>query len=129
MFHSKTTKFVKTRKKRIYGFLATLFCTLVIISTIGNFFGVRNSFAQQIQTQQPSILTYNSSSNNNNWHVLCAHGMCNPSPQPTSIPASANMQTADPRFIRHHFGNESINAGGRCMYYQLQKFKYQFLAH
>ncbi|MGA9148992.1 MAG: hypothetical protein WBZ36_00330 [Candidatus Nitrosopolaris sp.] len=96
MFDSKTTKFVKTRKKRIYGFLATLFCTLVIVSTIGNSFGIRNSFAQQIQTQQPSILTYNSPSNNN-WNVLCAHGMCNPSPQPTSMSASANIQTADPR--------------------------------
>jgi hypothetical protein len=47
MFDSKTTKFVKPRKKRIYGFLATLFCTLVIVSSIGSSFGIRNSFAQK----------------------------------------------------------------------------------
>ena len=109
----KTTKFVKTRKKRIYCFLATLFCTLVIVSTIGNSFGIRNSFAQQIQTQQirtqqPSTLTFSSPLNNNNWNVLCTHGVCNPSPQPIGMPASA---TADPRFIRHHFGNESFTVG------------------
>jgi hypothetical protein len=110
MFYTKTTKIGKTRKKNIGSFLAMLFCTLVVVSTIGNSFGIRNSFAQQIQTQQPSILTFNSPSNNN-WQVLCAHGVCNPSPQPTSMSASANMQTGDPRFIRHHFGNESITVG------------------
>jgi hypothetical protein len=87
-----------------------IFCTLVMVSIIGNSFGIRNSFAQQIQTQLPTTLTYNSPSNNN-WNVLCAHGICTPSSQPTSMPASANMQTVDPRFIRHHFGNESITAG------------------
>jgi hypothetical protein len=84
MFDSKTTNFVKTRKKRIYSFLGTLFCTLVIVSSIGSSYAIRNSFAQQIQTQQPSTLTYNSPSNNSNSQVLCAHGMCKPSPQPTS---------------------------------------------
>jgi hypothetical protein len=87
-----------------------LFCTLVVVSTIGTSFGIRNSFAQQIETQQPSILTFNSPSNNN-WQVLCAHRMCKPSPHPTSMSASANMQTAKPRFILHHFGNESITVG------------------
>jgi hypothetical protein len=110
MFYTKTTKIGKTRKKNIGSFLAMLFCTLVVVSTIGNSFGIRNSFAQQIQTQQPSILTFNSPSNNN-WNVLCAHGMCSPSSQPTSMSASANTQPADPRFIRHHFGNESITVG------------------
>ncbi len=110
MFYTKTTKIGKTRKKNIGSFLAMLFCTLVVVSTIGNSFGIRNSFAQQMQTQQPSILTFNSPSNNN-WQVLCAHGMCTPSPQTTSMSASANMQTAEPRFIRHHFGNESITVG------------------
>jgi hypothetical protein len=110
MFYTKTTKIGTTRKKNIGSFLAMLFCTLVVVSTIGNSFGIRNSFAQQeLQTQtQPSMLTFNSPSNNN-WQVLCAHGMCTPSPQPTSMPASANTQTADPG--RHHFGNESITVG------------------
>src|SRR5215469_3870748 len=110
MFYTKTTKIGKTRRKNIGSFLAMLFCTLVVVSTIGNSFGIRNSFAQQIQTQQPSTLTFNSPSNNN-WQVLCAHGICKPSPQPTSMSAPANMQTGDPRFIRHHFGNESITVG------------------
>jgi hypothetical protein len=110
MFYTKTTKIGKTRRKNIGSFLAMLFCTLVVVSTIGTSYGIRNSFAQQIQTQQPSTLTFNSPSNNN-WNVLCAHGMCNPSPQPTSTSASANIQTADPRSIRHHFGNESITVG------------------
>jgi hypothetical protein len=112
MFYTKTTKIGMTRKKNIGRFLAMLFCTLVVVSTIGTSFGIRNSFAQQIQTQQPSIMTFNSPSNNN-WQALCAHGMCNPSPQPTSMSASANMQTAGfiPKFIRHHFGNETITVG------------------
>ena len=38
-----------------------LFCTLVILSTMGNSFGIRNSYAQQqLQMQHPSILTYHS---------------------------------------------------------------------
>ena len=101
MFNAKTTKIVtKTRKKNIGSFLAMLFCTLVIVSTIGNSFGIRNSFAQQqLQTQQPSLLTYNSPWSNN-MQALCGHGMCNPSSQPTSI------STFDPG-KRHHEANIS----------------------
>jgi hypothetical protein len=59
MFDVKTTKIVrKTRKKNIGSFLAMLFCTLIIVSTIGYSFGIRNSFAQQeLQTQQPSTIS------------------------------------------------------------------------
>ncbi len=66
MFNAKTTKIVtKTRKKNIGSFLAMLFCTLVIVSTIGNSFGIRNSFAQQqLQTQQPSTISESPWSNN-----------------------------------------------------------------
>ena len=60
MCNLKITKKVKTTEKNIGGFLAMLFCTLVIVITIGISFGIRNSFAQQ----QPSLLTYNSPSNN-----------------------------------------------------------------
>ena len=64
MFDSNPAKNVKTSKKNTGSFLAMLFCTLVIVSTIGNSFGIRNIFAQQqLQTQQPSLLTYNSPSN------------------------------------------------------------------
>ena len=61
MFDPKITKIVrKTRKKNIGSFLAMLFCTLVIVSTIGNSFGIRNSFAQQ----QPSTISESPWSNN-----------------------------------------------------------------
>ena len=65
MFDVQTTKTVrKTRKKNLGSFLAMLFCTLVILSTMGNSFGIRNSYAQQqlqqLQTQQPSIVAYHS---------------------------------------------------------------------
>src|SRR5215469_2746351 len=71
MFDLETTKTLrKTRKKNLGSFLAMLFCTLVIVSTMGNSFGIRNSYAQQQQqqqpqTQQPSILTYHSPLSNN----------------------------------------------------------------
>ncbi|MGC2682838.1 MAG: hypothetical protein WA323_13310, partial [Candidatus Nitrosopolaris sp.] len=106
----ETTKTIgKTRKKNIGSFLAMLFCTLVVVSTIGNSFGIRNSFAQQELQTSPS--TISDSPWSNNMHVLCAHGMCNPSSQSTSMPASANTQTVDPAITRHHDGNESIVAG------------------
>src|SRR5215831_4069549 len=65
MFDVEATKTLrKTRKKNLGSFLAMLFCTLVILSTMGNSFGIRNSYAQQqlqqLQTQHPSILTYHS---------------------------------------------------------------------
>ena len=57
---------VTTRKNDIGNFLAILFCTVVILSTIGYSFGIRNSFAQQeLQTQQqPSTVTELPWSNN-----------------------------------------------------------------
>src|SRR5215469_14544593 len=65
---SKTSKMVKTRKKDIGSFLAILFCTLVILSTLGYSVGIRNSFAQQElrteQLQQPSTITELPWSNN-----------------------------------------------------------------
>ena len=78
----------KTKKKNIGSFFAMLFCTLVIVSTIGNSFGIRNSFAQeqQLQTQQPSTITYESpwstlptvdSGNNTTQQPLCQAGICN----------------------------------------------------
>ncbi|HXP51244.1 MAG TPA: hypothetical protein VN922_14900, partial [Bacteroidia bacterium] len=95
MFYTKTTKIGKTRKKNISSFLAMLFCTLVLVSTIGISSGIRNSFAQQeLQTQQPSTLSESPWSNElptagNNWQVLCGHGVC---PQPSS--GAGNMPIA-----------------------------------
>jgi hypothetical protein len=63
LFDSKTRTIVRTRKKNIGGFLAMLFCTLVIVSTVGNSL-IRNSYAQQeLQTQQPSTLSESPRSN------------------------------------------------------------------
>ena len=67
MFYSKTTKTTKinTRRKYIGSSLAMLFCTLLIVSTIANSFGIRNSLAQQqLQTQQPSTISESPWSNN-----------------------------------------------------------------
>ncbi|MGA8082386.1 MAG: hypothetical protein WB988_11025, partial [Candidatus Nitrosopolaris sp.] len=60
MRNLKITKKVKTTEKNIGGFIAMLLFTLVIVITIGISFGIRNSSAQQ----QPSLLAYNSPSNN-----------------------------------------------------------------
>ena len=91
MYDSKTTKILKTRKKNIRSFLAILFCTLVIVSTIGNSIGIRNSFAQTQQQQKQqelqthSIIPYNSPSPwSNNLQALCDHGVCNESSDPNN---------------------------------------------
>src|SRR5215469_12965411 len=57
MFNSITTNILKIRKKDIGSFLAVLFCTIIIASTIGTSFGITNSFAQerQLHLVQPSI--------------------------------------------------------------------------
>jgi hypothetical protein len=106
MFYTKTTKIGKTRKKNIGSFLAMLFCTLVVVSTIGNSFGIKNSFAQQelqMQTQPPS--TISESPWSNNLPVFNSGNMQNDNMQ------SGNMQTGNPDFTRHNFGNESITVG------------------
>src|SRR5215831_8926183 len=46
MFNSITTNILK---RKIGSFLAVLFCTLIIASTIGTSFGITNSFAQEQQ--------------------------------------------------------------------------------
>jgi hypothetical protein len=98
MFDVETTKIVrKTRKKNIGGFLAMLFCTLVIVSTVGNSL-IRNSYAQQeLQTQQPSTLSESPWSNN--LQALCGHGVCD---QPSGSSGSSNMPVSDTGNIRHH---------------------------
>ncbi|MFY9796559.1 MAG: hypothetical protein WAJ93_12810 [Candidatus Nitrosopolaris sp.] len=105
MFYSKTTGTVrKTRKKNICSFLAMLFCTLVIVSTIGTSFGIRNSFAQaqqQVQTQQaqaPTIAYKSPWSNNiqissaSSIQPLCAAGVCNQSSDPASTTQTKNAE-------------------------------------
>ncbi|MFY9869729.1 MAG: hypothetical protein WAK17_08435 [Candidatus Nitrosopolaris sp.] len=66
MFEAKNPKVIRaTGKKSAVNFLAMLLCTLVIVSTVGNSFGIRNSFAQQeLQTQPPSTISQSPWSNN-----------------------------------------------------------------
>ena len=58
MFNSITANILKIRKKNIGSFLAVLFCTLIIASTIGTSFEITNSFAQeqQLHLVHPSIV-------------------------------------------------------------------------
>src|SRR5215467_8038350 len=106
MFYTKTTKIGKTRKKNIGSFLAMLFCVVVVVSTIGNSFGIRNSFAQQeLQTQTQPPSTISDSRWNNNLPVFNSGNM------PSGNMPSGNMQSDDPGFARHNFGNASITVG------------------
>ena len=116
MFYTKTTKIGKTRKKNIGSFLAMLFCTLVVVSTIGNSFGIRNSFAQQeLQTQTQPPSTISDSPWSNNLPVFNSGNMQSGNMQSGNMQSgnmqSGNMQSGDPDFARQHFGNESITVG------------------
>jgi hypothetical protein len=66
-FIQKTGTVRKTRKKNIGSFLAMVFCTLVIVSSIGSSFTIRISYAQtqQQQIQQAPTIAYQSSWSNN----------------------------------------------------------------
>ncbi len=119
MFDTKTTKVLRTRKKNIGSFLPMLFCTLVVVSTIGTSFGIRNSFAQQeLQPQQPSILSESPWSNElptagQNWQVLCGHGVCTTSSDPGSMSTAASGNTqgntsSDPGNTQHKTLNLSF---------------------
>src|SRR5215813_1755377 len=111
MFYTKTTKIGKTRKKNIGSFLAMLFCVVVVVSTIGNSFGIRNSFAQQelqTQTQPPSTISDSPWSNN---LPIFNSGNIPSGNMPSGNMPSGNMQSDDPGFARHNFGNASITVG------------------
>ncbi|MGB6526502.1 MAG: hypothetical protein WBF33_00195, partial [Candidatus Nitrosopolaris sp.] len=69
---NKTDIVSKTRKKNIGSFLAMIFCTLVIVSSIGTSFGIKNSYAQvqqqqqqQLEPRQAPTIAYQSPWNNN----------------------------------------------------------------
>jgi hypothetical protein len=105
MFNLRT-KIAKTRNKKISSFLTMLFCTLVIISTIGNSFVIMSSFAQQeLQTQTQPPSTINDSPWSNNLPIFNSGNMQSDNMQ------SGNLQTADPGITRQHFSNESVTVG------------------
>src|SRR5215831_11179300 len=112
MFKLKPTEIVRMiRKKNICSFLAVVFCTLVIVSSIGTSFGIKNSYAQAQQQQQQQLVprqaptvAYQSPWSNNlqissagsKSQPLCAAGVCNQSSGPASTTQTAN---ADPTQI------------------------------
>ena len=108
MFKIKPTDIVsKMRKKNICSFLGVVFCTLVIVSSIGTSFGIKNSYAQtQLQQQQQQLLAprqaptiaYQSPWSNNlqvssasNNQPLCKAGICSQSSAPVSATHTTNV--------------------------------------
>ena len=92
----------KTRKKNIGSFLAMIFCTLVIVSSIGTSFGIKNSYAQaqqqQLEPRQAPTVAYQSPWSNNlqvssasNSQPLCKAGICSQSSSPASTTQTANV--------------------------------------
>jgi hypothetical protein len=97
----------KMRKKNIGSFFAVIFCTLVIVSSIGSSFVMKNSYAQaqlqQQQQQQTPTIAYHSPWSNNlqvsstsNSQPLCPAGICSQSADSGSKAQTAN---ADPTQI------------------------------
>src|SRR5215467_15478921 len=93
------------RKKNIGSFLAMVFCTLVIVSSVGTSFGIKNSYAQsqiqqqQLQPRQAPTVAYQSPWSNNlqissagsNSQPLCQAGICNQSPSPARTIQTTNI--------------------------------------
>src|SRR5215469_15419018 len=96
----------KMGKKNIGSFFAMVFCTLLLVSSIGTSFGIKNSYAQaqqQLQPRQAPTVAYQSPWSNNlqvssasNSQPLCQAGICSQSSKPASSTQTAN---ADPTQI------------------------------
>ena len=93
----------KTRKTNIGTFLAMVFCTLVLVSSIGSSFVIKNSYAQaqtqqQLELRQAPTVAYHSPWSNNlqvssasNSQPLCAAGVCSQSSGPASTMQTVNL--------------------------------------
>jgi hypothetical protein len=87
--------------KKNFSYLAMLLCAVLVVSTIGNSFGIRNSFAQQeVQTPTRLPFTINHSPQSNNSPFFNSGNL-----------QSGNMEAGNSDFTRHSFGNESITVG------------------
>jgi hypothetical protein len=100
----------KMRKKNIGSFLAMIFCTLVIVSSIGSSFLIKNSYAQaqlqqqQLAPRQAPTTAYQSPWSNNlqvssasNSQPLCQAGICSQSSSPAAATATTTQTAnADP---------------------------------
>src|SRR5215469_573676 len=82
----------KTRKKNICSFLAMVFCTLVLVSSIGSSFIIKNSYAQAqiVAYQSPWSNNLQVSSAGSNSQPLCQAGICSQSSKPASATQTAN---------------------------------------
>ncbi|HYV52542.1 MAG TPA: hypothetical protein VE971_04540, partial [Candidatus Eisenbacteria bacterium] len=110
MFSKPTGGVRKTRKKNICSFIAMVFCTLVIVSSVGSSFLIKNSYAQaaqqQLQPRQAPTVAYQSPWTNNlrvssasNSQPLCQAGICSQSSSPASTTQIANV---DPTTANTH---------------------------
>src|SRR5215469_18647563 len=99
----------KMGKKNIGSFFAMVFCTLLLVSSIGTSFGIKNSYAQaqqQLQPRQAPTVAYQSPWSNNlqvssasNSQPLCQAGICSQSSSPASTTQIANV---DPTTANTH---------------------------
>jgi hypothetical protein len=93
------------RKKNIGNLVSMLFCTLVLIGTIGHTFGITNSYAQkqQVQTQlhsAPSTITYRwpwsnmATGNNSTQRPLCQANDCDNNTQHINVEPHAVIHSS-----------------------------------
>ncbi|MGC1929930.1 MAG: hypothetical protein WA667_13215 [Candidatus Nitrosopolaris sp.] len=99
--------------------------TLVLSGTVGNTFGIRNSFVYNQQTEPPSIIKYKSpwndslppedSSNNTTWRPLCQPGICNnmtqhinEDPQNDGVSLSQTYKSKKDFNLNHSFVSNSV---------------------
>jgi hypothetical protein len=89
----------KGKNGKIGGFLSIIFCALVIASTIGSSFGIKNSYAQaQLQTQQPSTLSQQPITLSQ--QPLCRGGICdNNTTQPNNVDPRHAVVSSSQTFV------------------------------
>ena len=81
------------------GFLSIILCVLLIASTIGSSFGIKNSYAQaQLQTQQPSTLSQQPLTVLQ--QPLCRGGICdNNTTQPNKVDPRHAVVSSSQTFV------------------------------
>jgi hypothetical protein len=116
---------LKSLQERIWE-IAMLFCTLIILSTIGNSLGTRSSFAQvqQVKSQIPSTIsthpvntTQTKSTSLGSSQPLCAAGICDQS----SNPASLSSQV--PTKVKTNFQNTFMNTKSPTLTHSFSSYK------
>jgi len=105
----------KRKNSKIGGFLSILFCVLLVASTIGNSFGIKNSYAQtELQTQQPSTLSQQPFTLSQ--QPLCRGGICdnnttqrnNEDPRHAVISSSQTIVNSKNLDLNHAFVSNKV---------------------